>query len=363
MSEASGRFCPRCGEPIDGPWADSREQPLCEECFLEDFELVDAPDSLSVTVCGRCGAVQRGEQWVDVGARDYTDVAVEAVTEALAVHREATDVSWTVDPEQVDQNTIRMHATFTAEIRDRPITEEHVVPVTVGRGTCTRCGRIAGDYYASVLQIRADGRDPTDEEMDRAVDLARSVTAEMEAEGDRNAFVTDITEVRGGLDVKLSTNQIGRSVAYSLKEEFGGTVRDSETLVTEDEDGEGVYRVTFVVRLPRFRPGDIVDLEDGESPVLVQSVHGNLKGTRLATGDRYEAPYEAGDTPEGTKLGTRDDGVETTVVVVEDEHAIQVLDPETAAATTIPRPDYVDPDSETVTVFKSEQGLFALPEA
>ena len=363
MTEESGAFCPRCGTPIEGREAAPGEPVLCEACYLADFDLVDAPERVEVQVCARCGAVKRGNRWVDVGARDYTDVAIEAVTEALGVHEEAEDFTWGVEPEQIDQNTIMLHAHFSAVVRDREITEDLDIPVSISRGTCTRCGRIAGDYYAAIVQVRAKGRDPTPEERDRAVELAHEITAEMEATGDRNAFVTEVGETTGGLDLKLSTNKIGRKLANKLKAEFGGSVDDSETLVTEDEDGNEVYRVTYAVRLPAFKPGDVIELADDDAgPVLVRSVHGNLKGVRLATGEPYEASYEDGDSPDGIRLATREDGVETTVVAVEDEHAVQILDPETFESTTVSRPSYFDPESATVLAVKTTEGLYILPE-
>ncbi len=370
MSE-SRAFCPRCGDPVpDRPPEESAADPLrpsaavdlCESCYFEDFEFVDAPDQLEVLVCARCGAVHRGNRWVDVDAEDYTDVAIDAVSEVLGVHVDVEDVAWQVEPEHVDQNTIRMHCHFTGVVRDEPVAEEVVVPVTIGRGTCTRCGRIAGDYYASVVQLRAADRTPTSEEVERTKAIANEVVAEMEATGDRNAFVTEMGEVDAGLNVKVSTNKIGKKIANKVVEEFGGTVSDSETLVTEDEDGNEVYRVTFAVRLPPYVPGDVVDLaDDDDGPVLVRSARGNLKGVRLTSGERYEASYEDGIAPDARKLGTREDAQETTVVTVEDEHSIQVLDPETYEATTIARPDYVDPDAETVPVLKSRAGLHVLP--
>ncbi|MFT4931742.1 MAG: nonsense-mediated mRNA decay protein 3, partial [Natronomonas sp.] len=41
---------------------------------------------------------------------------------------------------------------------------------------------------------------------------------------------------------------------------------------------------------------------------------------------------------------------------------VQVLDPETYEAKTVARPDYLDPDAETVTVLKHREGLHVLPE-
>ncbi|MFB6361006.1 MAG: 60S ribosomal export protein NMD3 [Halobacteriales archaeon] len=367
----SGLFCPRCGAAVDGedkapplpPDASRearRERSLCTACYLEGFDLVDAPESVHVRVCSKCGAVHRGERWVDVGAEDYTDVAVETVTESLGVHVDADAVSWSVAPEQVDPSTVRVHATFEGVVRETPVEESVTVPVTISRESCTRCGRIAGDYYAGTVQVRAAGREPTAEERDRAAELAHDLVGEQTETGDREAFVTEIAETEGGIDIKLSTNRLGEQLARRIVEEFGGSYSAAETLVTEDSDGNPVYRVAYAVRLPRHAHGDVIDPADGAGPVLVRSVNERLTGRRLATGEQFEAGVE--DVADARTLGTADDAVETTLVAVEDEHAVQVLDPETYAATTIPRPDDLDPEADTVQVLKHRDGLHVLPE-
>jgi len=367
----SGAFCPRCGdemaEPpenrpaLPGAQRDS-ERVLCDACYFEAFDLVDAPDRIEVRVCSHCGAVHRGNRWVDVGAEDYTDIAVEEVTEALGVHVDAESVAWQVAPEQIDRNNIRMHADFSGVIRETPVTEQVTVPVKISRQTCERCGKIAGGSYASVVQVRADGRTPTDEELERAETVAREYIADREATGDRNAFITETTTVDDGLNMKISTTQMGHGIAKRITAQLGGQYSDSKRLVSEDEDGQKLYRMTYAVRLPRYRPGEVIDPEDGDGPVLVRSVQGNLKGTRLATGEPFEAGFEAEDAPEARRLGFREDGQSTTLVAVEDAHAVQVLDPETFESKTVPRPDYLDTDAEAVPVFKSRAGLHVLPD-
>jgi nonsense-mediated mRNA decay protein 3 len=361
----SGEFCPRCGEPVDeraeGPTA--RDRALCDDCYLEEYDLVDAPDRVEVQVCAQCGAVRRGNRWVDIGAQDYTDVAIEEVREALGVHVDATEVSWQVAPEQVDETTIRMHCQFTGTLRGRPLAEEVVVPVKLGRGTCERCGRIAGGSYASLVQVRSYDRDPDDRECDRAAEIAHDLVATHEADGDREAFVTEITDVEGGLDIRLSTTQLGEQVARRLVEEFGGSYTDHETLVTEDEDGNGVYRLTYAVRLPPYRPGAVIDPGDGEGPVLVRNAHDRLTGIRLHTGEPYETSFGDDDAPDARRLGRRDDARQTTVVAVEDAHAVQVLDPETYEAVTVARPPYFDPAADTVPVIRAAGSIHILPEA
>ncbi|MFC7059136.1 60S ribosomal export protein NMD3 [Halovenus salina] len=360
----SGEFCPRCGDTIEREETLSREgvdSALCDACYIDEYDLVDAPDRVQVRVCSQCGAVHRGNRWVDVGAEDYTDIAIDAVTEALSVHIDATSISWQVAPEQVDQTTIRMHCQFSGVLRETPVAEEVVVPVKLSRETCDRCGRIAGGSYASVVQVRSTDRDPSGEETDRATEIAHELVDELEDKGDREAFVTEVLEVAGGLDIKLSTNRLGEQVARRIVREFGGSYSDYETLVTEDADGNEVYRVTYAVHLPPYRPGEVIAPDD-DGAVLVESVKGNLKGTRLTSGEHYEANYEDGDAPDADRLGTADDGEETTLVAVTDEHAVQVLHPDTYETKTVARPDYLDPDAETVSVIDTREGLFVLPE-
>ncbi len=364
----SREFCPNCGDTIsvdvterDYPASASRrDRKLCDDCYFDRFDLVDAPERIEVRVCAQCGAVFRGRRWVDIGAQDYTDVAIEEVSDALAIHVDARDVSWQVEPEQIDQNTIRMHCYFSGVVRGTFVEEEITVPVMIARQTCTRCGRIAGDYYASIVQLRGVDRIPTPEEEERAKKIDNEIVADMVATGDRIAFITEVDETPDGLNLKVSTNNIGKKISNKIIEEFGGNFTDSETLVTEDEDGNEVYRVTYAIRLPPFTHGDIIDPDD-EGPVLVRSVQGNLKGIRITTGEQYEAQFEDGDAPDAKKLGHIGDAEETTLVTVEDEHAVQVLDPETYQPKTIAHPSYMDADADVVSVFKSRSGLYVVP--
>ncbi len=365
MSEAR-TFCPECGDPLAAGEAlarPDRDAPgrtgICRSCFFERFDLVSLPEEVTVRVCTQCGAVHRGNQWVDVGAKDYTDVAIEEVADAIAVHRAAEAVDWGVEPRQQDPNTIRLLVGVRGLVHDEPLTEEQEVTVRIARETCRRCGRIAGSSFAGTIQVRGSNREPTHEETDRAIAIAHEVVDELTAAGNRDAFVTEVVERPEGVDIRVSTTNIGAKVANQLTREFGGAYETSETLVTEDGDGQGVYRVTYAVRLPQFTPGDIIDPGDGDGAVLVQRSMNHVKGRRLATGERFEhaeAPDES-----FSLVGHLDDAKETTLVTVEDDHAIQVLDPDSYEPKTIPRPPDVDVTGAEVQVVRADRGLFALP--
>ena len=95
----------------------------------------------------------------------------------------------------------------------------------------------------------------------------------------------------------------------------------------------------------------------------MRSAQGNLTGRRLTTGDPYTASSDGDGLPAVDPIGHRRDAVETTVVAIEDEHSIQLLDPDTYEAKTVARPDFVDPDAETVPVLKDGADVYILPEA
>lgn len=354
----SGRFCPRCGTPVgDGglPPPDRRgdaEARLCPDCYVDAIDLVAVPDAIEVKICTQCGSVREDGEWQDLDGGDYTDVAIDAVADRIGIHREAEDVSWTVEPHQRGPNELEMVLLVTARVNGIPVEEETAVAVHIARETCSRCGRIAGDYYAGTVQVRASDRVPTDAETDRAVGLAHDVT---DGTDDRNAFVSEVVERPEGVDVRVSRNNLAQRIARRIVDELGGTVGSSETLITEDEEGEEVYRVAFAVRLPKFQPGDVIALEDGR----VVLVEGDIRGRALAGGE--PVAIEGGAADDAERVGRLSDVTDTTLVTVEDEHAIQVLDPDTAAAETIPRPADLPLDGDTVPVLKTRHGLHAIP--
>lgn len=364
MSDRSAAPCPSCGAPVEPGARDPAGSggELCADCYFERFELVDTPDRVELTVCPTCGAVEQGRRWVDVDAEDYVDIAVDAVADRVEVHVDAEDFRWEVRPERVGETEFKIHAHFEALVRGRRVQTDRTVPVSIGHGTCDRCGRAAGDYHEAIVQVRAAGRTPDPDERAGARDAVDAYLAEREDAGDRNAFVASIDEDDDGIDVKVSTSQIGRAVAERIVRRYGGSVSDSRRLVSEDGDGERLYRMTYTVRLPEFRPGDVIDVGDDDGPVLVTNVKGGVGGVRLESGDDFRAPVAADREAEFYKLGTVDDAAETALVSVEDEHAVQVLDPETYETVTVARPSFLDPEAETVEAIHTTAGTHIVPE-
>jgi len=350
--------CPECGEPTQ---AGEGEESVCDDCYVERLDVLDVPEEVVVEVCSRCGSYVRDGDWVshDEHVPDE-DVAVRAVKEATRVHVEAREPSLVLGIAGQDPNKLEVHVEVVAVARGRGVEEDEVVTVTLDRASCPTCSKRAGGYYESVVQVRAEGREPTEEETERALEHAYDVAGKDYS--DRDTFVTRTEEVRGGLDIYMSTNTAGTQVARRLTDEYGGSYDDSPTLVGE-RDGEELYRVTYSVFLPEFVAGDIVSV-GGDSVVLVTSNTSGeaVKGVELRTGDRTTVDVGEKDVSgELRRLGSYDDAEEATVVTSGDDE-VQLLHPMTYETVTVRRPSFLDaPQGAEVEVVATEEGVFPVP--
>ncbi|MCO5381074.1 MAG: NMD3-related protein [Methanosarcina barkeri] len=59
------------------------------------------------------------------------------------------------------------------------------------------------------------------------------------------------------MDLYMGSMNASRQVCRLITSELGGSFSESPTLVGM-KDGKNLYRITFAIRLPEFRPGDVI---------------------------------------------------------------------------------------------------------
>ena len=64
------------------------------------------------------------------------------------------------------------------------------------------------------------------------------------------------------MDIYLSSISLGKTLTRELSETYGAEVKESSSLVGVSSDGQEVYRVTFLLRLPMYHVGDILQFKD-----------------------------------------------------------------------------------------------------
>ncbi len=235
--EGSGKwkkFCPLCGRQTE-VFIDS----ICTECFLRTIKLID-PRAMRVSLglCRSCGSYFRGGEKTSI-----EDAVVYSVKREL--RRRYGDIR--CDVELIGRKEKRARVRVKAELKGVIVEQTGEIGLDIKTGSCDRCNRIAGGYYAAIVQVRAQNRQPTYEELITASKIAESALEEPE-------FISKQQLLKHGLDIYVSSMACGRRMSREIVKHLGGSFRESRKLYGR-KDGRNIYRVSFSVRLPGLDEG------------------------------------------------------------------------------------------------------------
>jgi nonsense-mediated mRNA decay protein 3 len=145
-----------------------------------------------------------------------------------------------------------------------------------------------------------------------------------QSKSDKLAYCPQIAKLKEGYDYYIGSFKSGHKVAEALSEEFGGIIKESPRLISEDKStGKGLYRVWISLRIPEFEIDDFISFEDkilqvtgiGKSSVV---------GEDISTNKKHNIPMK---NMEDIELVKRSSEVETTTIISKSPSIIQILDP------------------------------------
>jgi nonsense-mediated mRNA decay protein 3 len=342
-------FCPKCGKS-----AVALYDAVCRECFIGNEKLIECPEVIYLKICPTCGSVFKKGRWQS--RKDESETIEECVKDSLKVNDQVSCLELALIPEAIDYSMYIVHVEARAKIKGVPMDKALETEVRISRETCDTCSRISGGYFEGIVQIRADKRIPTEDELKKCQKIAEEISTRSQEKGDRLAFITKIVKLYEGNDIYVGSQKLGKQICRAIIDAFGGKFSESPKLVGQ-KNGQDLYRITFVMRLPEFVRGDII-LADG-TVIQVQSSGKHVNGIDLETGRRFIENFN--DLMDITRLGRKEDAV-AAVFVAEEGKTIQVMDPETFETVTIKRPDFMssEPGNE-IKIIKTMKGIFVLP--
>lgn len=343
-------FCVVCG--VETPDEQLRGG-VCVSCYLKKNVLVRVRDHVDVEVCVHCHARKRGEQWLE-GHGTLEPVVEDAVREAVEFAKVVDKPRMRVDVVPEDERNFTVNVLASGSAEGVPFEQELKLRSRVKNATCLRCSRVQGGYYESIVQVRATKRAIENDEMRALKALASRFIERVVAEGDRNAFVLRDEEIDRGLDIYMGTTNSGRMLAKQIATEFGGKTSEHPKTVGQ-KDGLDLIRLTFAVKLPQYRAGDVVVLRDevlrvssiGAKTVQLMALRtGKLRHVERAEVDRA--------------LVLSPDAAREAVVVSATEAELQLLDPWTYETVSVLRPAALETVGPSVRVLKHEGELIPL---
>jgi len=340
-------FCVKCGEEdvetING---------LCLNCFLNGRKLISMPHHVDLMRCANCEEFNVNDQWLK---KKLNDAVEDIALTTLSVIPEGKIVSVGVMVEKQEEKTFVVHVQADVDVGGVVTMDEDSVIVRLKNTVCKRCSRQLGSYYESIIQVRTGEKILDDDLRDEVV---RSVTASVETQSktNRSLFISKVQEVPGGVDIYLSSISLGKTLTRELSEFYGAEVKESSSLVGVSSDGQEVYRVTFLLRLPLYHVGDVILFKDRPYKLTALNKNGgkmiDLYDFRETSIKNYELLT--------VKVLFKAKEVKDATVVSSSDKEIQVLHPTSYITKDVRIPEDAE-IGETVKVVEIEEVLLYVP--
>lgn len=310
-------FCPECGS-TDKKMVGN----ICIDCFLKDFQIIEIPENIEVTICKHCNSKLEEGKWSESNLPEE-EIIYRALERNITINKLVKNEIIDLEIEQMKGSTAECLVTAFGEVYETPIEETHDVNVKIIRTACPTCSKVQSGYYESVIQFRADNREIHPEEYKKADEIVQR-TLNKQYKKDKLAYCPQIAKLKEGYDYYIGSLKSGRKVANALKDEFGGIIKESPRLISEDKStGKGLYRIWISVRIPEFEVGDFIEYED--KILQVEDIGKNrVVGTDIETHKNHTIPWK--DT-KSIKVIKKLKDVEKAGIISKSPNNIQILDP------------------------------------
>ena len=339
-------FCVKCGKETD-----EIVNNLCIDCFLDGKKLTTLPHHVDVKVCANCGDVGYGEFWV---TKDIDEAMEEAAVGALILRAGVRKTSAEVSLSQQEPHTFIATVDSKLNINDFETEDSASTIIRIKQTVCKRCSRQLGNYYEAILQIRGS-KDVPQKTIREALRRVENLI-DTQSLTNRNSFISKTEEVQGGIDVYISSISLAKAAAKDLSDAYCAETKEASKLVGVDEEGQEMYRVNYLVRLPEFQSGDVI-IYEGRYFKLNRFSNNGAKVVDIM--NHRERTVKRTDIP-SFKVHARSADLKETVVVSRGKGEIQVLDPSNYSTIDLAVPEDAE-IGETVKVVEIDESLHFVP--
>ncbi|UCD14320.1 MAG: hypothetical protein JSW60_02595 [Thermoplasmatales archaeon] len=341
-------FCVECGKEEK-----IFRNGVCIECYIKNKTFTKGPMVLDLYSCSNCLSYKYKNSWLQ---ESFGDVLKRHTKDSFQISSELKKLQIKTDCGENGKN-IPCKVVFSGFLNGHEILEQHFLKVRIKRTICNVCSKQHGGYYEATLQIRADRRKLSKNELKTIRIIVENIVESLRAKGNRGLFITDIAEERGGLDFYLSEKGPAYTIVKKIQEKFGGEIKQSSKNVGI-KDGRQIFRITHLIRLPAFRKGDFISLD--HSYFYISSIHGNKVHT-IDLSNWSKRVFDSKDLQKTSVLGGKK-LIKKMIFISQSQNEVQAMDPETYKTFEIKKPKQLTFISDMVQVVALEEKLFLFPE-
>jgi nonsense-mediated mRNA decay protein 3 len=264
--------CPHCGKEVR-----ALIEGMCEDCYFKRHPLVSV-ERCEVLRCKYCGAVYLRGRWLR--ARSRSDVILKVLEEygrvAGAVERvEVREREGGADVE------LAVRGSPHPALQPRELT--YRLSLRYVYDICNTCREVLSKREAALLQIRATPRALGEVERKKIMSI---IEHELFKLRDKNVgFVSEVKELRNGLDVHTTSPKLAQHLAHALHKHFPSSVTVAAKAVGF-RGGRRIYHMTYSLHILTYRPGDVIRI--GSREAVVVSVGNKFVEVRDVSSGKHE---------------------------------------------------------------------------
>ena len=321
-------FCPECGSTDKEMVGD-----ICIDCFLKDFQMIELPKRIEVQICSHCNSKLEEGKWSEENIPEE-EIIYRALERNIKIADEVSNEIINLEIDQIKGTIANCFVEVSGEVHGTIIEETHESEVKIRKTVCPTCSKMQSGYYETVIQFRADTREIKPEEYAKADEVVER-TLIKQSKTDKLAYCPQIAKLKEGCDYYIGSFKSGKKVAENLKEEFGGIIKESPRLISEDKStGKGLYRIWISVRIPEFEINDFIRYDN--KIIQVHNIGNSIVGVDISTNKKHNIPMK---NMEDIELVKKSDEIETTTIISKSPSIIQILDPSDYSAVDLEMKD------------------------
>jgi nonsense-mediated mRNA decay protein 3 len=346
-------FCPQCGSSDHKLW-----EGLCKNCFLKEFHLISIPAEIVVTACAHCHSNLKEGKWRELG-----------LPEEEIIYRSLEDNIQTdplVENPEVELEILQMRGSIaeclisvTGDVLGDEVAQEYKIDVRLKKTVCPDCSKFIAGYYEAVIQLRAQKRSISQEEIQSADEIINESLSRL-WEKNRMAYLAQRAEMKEGIDYYIGSLKTARKVVAALREVFGGIVKESPRLMGQDKStGKGLYRTWISLKLGEFNVGDFILYKNKIGKVSSMDSR-KIVARDLDTMEKFSALWK---DHENIKTLAKSTDEQITTLTSKSPHEIQILHPTTFQPLDLEMSPYFEDFQigDEVTVIEIDKKIYILP--
>ena len=285
--------------------------------------MIEIPERIEVQICSHCNSKLEEGKWSEEYIPEE-EIIYRALERNIQIADEVSNEIINLEIDSMKGTIASCYVEVIGEVHGEQLEETHDSEVKILKTVCPTCSKLQAGYYESVIQFRADNREIKKEEYAKADEVVEK-TLIKQSKKDKLAYCPQIAKLKEGYDYYIGSLKSGRKVAEALKDEFGGVVKESPRLISEDKStGKGLYRIWISVRIPEFEKGDFIRYENKISQVLDIDKNRIICIDIAKDNKQYTIPLK---NMENVELVKKEEEIETTTIISKSPKMIQILDP------------------------------------